>query len=924
MTAYPLPKTDNASDERPRIAFTLNGQAVSLEADPGRRTSELLREDLGLTGTKVGCDAGDCGACTVLLDGQQVCACLTPAARLEGAELVTVEGLAGDPRFAKLQAAFRAGGAVQCGICTPGMLMAAAELLDHNPAPDQAAVEDALGGVLCRCTGYKKIVTSVLAAAASQPVEIESGGGVGRRFTRPDAAAKTEGSAVYGADGAPADALSLRVLRSPHPHAEFRLGNLDGLLLRHPGLVSILTAEDIQGTNGFGIYPDVKDQPVLAEGYVRYRGEAVLALVGTAEAVAAVSWQDIPITWSILPVYDSPAAALAPDAPVFHVKHSENILIEGLVERGDAAAADTADLAVEGAWSTGFVEHAYIEPEAGWARPCADGGVEVAVTTQTPYMDRDEVALVLGIAPERVRIRPTVCGGGFGGKLDHSVAPVLGVAAKKLGRAVRCTYSRSESMAATTKRHPAEMTARLTARSDGTLVSFDFSGDFDTGAYASWGPTVAGRVPVHASGPYRVPRVRAKSRAIYTNNPPAGAFRGFGVPQAALVHEGLMDALAQRLGIDPLELRIKNALRVGDSTPTGQVLQHSVGLVDCLQALKPRWAALRAEADAFNRKSTHERMGLGVACMWYGCGNTALSNPSSMRVALRRDGRVILYNGAQEIGQGSSIVMQQILAETLGIDAQQIHVTVSDTDLTLDAGKTSASRQTFVSGRATQLAGEALKVQLRRIANAGEDAEVRFHDSAIEVIEPGNRRRIDLAALPAVPGYEGEIAEGIGTFDPPTTSLDAQGQGTAYATYAFGAQIAQLIVDLELGTVQVRRIVAAHDVGRAINPELVEGQIHGGIAQGLGMALMEEYLPGRTENLHDYLIPTVGDMPEIETLLIESPEPLGPFGAKGVGEPALVPTAPAILGAIDDATGVRLTRIPALPHRVLAALKAKQ
>ena len=922
MTAYPLRKTDKDADGRQRIAFTLNGEAVSLEADPGRRASELLREDLGLTGTKVGCDAGDCGACTVLLDGQQVCACLTPAVRLDGAELVTVEGLAGDPRFAKLQAAFRTGGAVQCGICTPGMLMAAAELLDRNPAPDQAAVEDALGGVLCRCTGYKKIVTSVLAAAAQEPAEVESDGGVGRRFTRPDAAAKTEGAAVYGADGAPADALSLRVLRAPHAHAEFRLGALDTVMLRHPGLVSILTAKDIEGSNGFGIYPDVKDQPVLAEGYVRYRGEAVLAVVGTAEAAAAVTWQDVPITWSILPGLDSPAAALAPDAAVLHVKHSENILIEGLVERGALGAP--ADLAVEGAWSTGFVEHAYIEPEAGWGRPLADGGVEIAVTTQTPYMDRDEVALVLGIAPERVRIRPTVCGGGFGGKLDQSVAPLLGVAARKLGRAVRCTYSRGESMAATTKRHPAEMTARLTARDDGTLVSFDFSGDFDTGAYASWGPTVAGRVPVHASGPYRVPRVRARSRAIYTNNPPSGAFRGFGVPQAALVHEGLMDALAQRLGIDPLELRLKNALRAGDSTPTGQVLEHSVGLVDCLEALKPHWDGLRAEAEAFNRTATYERMGLGVACMWYGCGNTALSNPSSIRVALTRKGRVILYNGAQEIGQGSSIVMQQILAETLGIEAQQIDVTTSDTDLTLDAGKTSASRQTFVSGRATQLAGEALKAQLRRIANAGEDAEVRFHDSAIEVIEPGNRRRIDLAALPAIPGRDGEVAEGVGTFDPPTTSLDAQGQGTAYATYAFGAQIAQLTVDLELGTVKVRRIVAAHDVGRAINPELVEGQIHGGIAQGLGMALMEEYLPGRTENLHDYLIPTVGDMPEIKTLLIESPEPLGPFGAKGVGEPALVPTAPAILGAIDDATGVRLTRIPALPHRVLAALKAKQ
>ena len=469
-------------------------------------------------------------------------------------------------------------------------------------------------------------------------------------------------------------------------------------------------------------------------------------------------------------------------------------------------------------------------------------------------------------------------------------------------------------MAATTKRHPARVTAKFGCDAEGKLVACDVSATFDTGAYASWGPTVANRVPVHAMGPYAMPHVRTWGEAFFTNGPPAGAFRGFGVPQAAIAHEAMMDDLADQLGIDRLEFRHRNALRAGDKTATGQVLAHSAGLAQCLDALRPHWHKARDEVAAFNDKGGIKRRGIGVGCMWYGIGNTSMSNPSRMRVALSADGTLTLYNGAVDIGQGSNTIMTQIAADALGLPAAQFTLVQGDTDLTADAGKTSASRQTFVSGRAAEGAGRDLRQQILRLANAGPDAVLSLDGAELTVRDGAEVRTIDLATTGVVMGE--------GTFDPPTTPLDANGQGIPYATYAFAAQMAEVEVDIELGTVKVLRIVAAHDVGKAINPTLVEGQIEGGIAQGLGLALMEEFLPGRTENLHDYLIPTIGDVPLIECILIEDREPLGPSGAKGVGEPGLVPTAPAILGAVHHATGVRAHRVPLLPHRLREAIVA--
>lgn len=909
------------------FAFTVNGSQVRVSTPPVRRLSRVLRENLGLTGTKVGCDAGDCGACTVLLDGDPVCSCLVPVAQAEGHEITTVEGLANrPPLFDRLQNSFLCHGAAQCGACTPGMLISATALLEQNPAPIEVDVLDAIGGVLCRCTGYRKIVNAILGAgvqssASSSP---EAGHAVGSRLVRVDGAGKVSGSEIFGADETPADCLSVRAIRCPHHRARFRFGDLDRYVATHPGVHAVFTSKDVPGIDRYGVIPDFADQPVFARDEARFRGEAVAIVVAEPDAIEALDPSEFPVSWEVLEPLTTIDAALSSEATQLHpdLHRPNNVLTGGRVVRGDVdRALAEADVVVEDEYETGFVEHAYIEPEAGFARRVGNC-IEVQACTQSPYMDRADIAKILGLAPEAVRIIPTAVGGGFGSKLDLSVQPFIALAAWHLKRPVRMVYSRIESILSTTKRHPARMRLRAGANRDGKLVALDFTADFNTGAYSSWGPTVAKRVPVHASGPYVVPNYRAVTRAVHTHLVPAGAFRGFGVPQTAIAQEQVYDQLADKLGIDRLEFRILNSLEDNTPTVTGQVLGEGVGIRACFEAVRPHWVAARQGAADFNATILSPiRRGVGIAGMWYGCGNTSLPNPSTIRVGLRSNGRIALHQGAVDIGQGSNTIVTQICADAMGIPIDHFDLVSGDTAITPDCGKTSASRQTFVTGKAAAMAGKKLRDAMCALANASEDdTSLTLEDDALIVELTG--RRVDLTALP-LDAY-GYIITAEATFDPPTSPLDKNGQGIPYAVFGFGAHMAEVAVDTDLGTVKVLKITAAHDVGRAINPTLIEGQIEGGAAQGLGQALMEEFFPGKGENLHDYLIPSAGDMPPVESILIEDPSPIGPFGAKGIGEQAVIPTAPAILNAIYDATGVRIRRVPATPDRVRAAILASR
>jgi CO/xanthine dehydrogenase Mo-binding subunit len=740
---------------------------------------------------------------------------------------------------------------------------------------------------------------------------------IGKNIERIGARPKVKGDPLFSADVTLQAPLILKVLRSGRPHAEI-LGIDSGAARQVPGVAGVFTAADIPGTNLTGII--IKDQPLLAADTVRSAADPVALVAAETEEAAARALAKIEVRYRDLPAVFDPVQAMAADAPKIHAKG--NIMTTRTIRRGDAAQAfGRCRSVIERTYRTAMVEHNYLEPDAGAGFVDEDGTLVILASTQNPHYDHKEVVALLGLEDEKVRIIQAATGGGFGSKLDLNVQGFIGLALYHLRRPVRCVYSREECYLATAKRHPLVMRMKTGTDERGRLLALEAEIVCDTGAYASYGPAVANRAPVHATGPYAIENVDIRSTGVYTNNPFCGAMRGFGTPQIAFAHESQIDLHAKELGLDPLELRLANCLRPGAITATGQHLTESVGIRDCLEAIRPHYAAARRDW-AMGPAGPFKRRGVGIGAMWYGIGNTGVQNPSTARIEMGLDGGVTLFTGCADIGQGSSTVLCQIAAEVLGIDARVVRLVAADTQTTTNAGATSASRQTYISGNAVKQAAEQLAEILRtEAANKLKVAkpQLRLDGDGVAVSDqPG--RRVSFADLARRIQSKGAPLSWQGYFDPETVPLDpASGQGAPYATYAFAAQMALLTVDVLTGEVSVERIVAAHDVGRAIHPENVIGQICGGVAMGLGFALMEEFAPGQTLSMKDYTIPTCADMPEVVPIIVESPEPSGPFGAKGVGEPALIPTAPAVVNALADALGERIYALPANLERVLAA-----
>lgn len=908
------------------ISFTLNSRRVSILAHPLRPLLRVLRDDLGLTGTKEGCGEGDCGACTVLVDGEPHCSCLLPIGRLGGRSITTIEGL---PPAHPIFSAFTEVGAVQCGFCTPGMALSAHALLTRDPNPSPDKIAEALSGNLCRCTGYKKVLKGVHLATGAKEIIFnktmaESPGIVGQPVPSIKAFQKAMGERKYAADIKQDGMLYARILRSPYHHA--RILKIDpSPAFQIPGVVAVFTAKDVPGLNKFGI--TIKDQPLLCEEVVRYRGDAVALVAAETEGAAEEALSAIHVEYEVLPEVMDPEEALYPDAPKVHPEG--NLSMERWIRKGDFEnALKGADIVIEGTYTTAFNEHAYLEPEAGLAYLEEAGRVVVICSTQDVHYNRRAIAELLGISQDRVRVSQAETGGGFGGKLDLSVQGYLALIAYKLGRPVRMVYSRRESIEASSKRHAFRIKYTTAADKEGRLLGIKADLLLDGGAYSSYGPGVALRAAIHATGPYKVPNVEVVARRVFTNKPPCAAMRGFGTPQVHFACESQMDRLAEKVGKSSLEVRRLNALRPGDETATGQRLMQSVGVIATLDAIEDYMRGEGILESEIRKPKTENRKpikrGYGLATVWYGIGNTAMVTPAEASVAIDEEGFAVISTAAADIGQGMETVFLQIAAEELGFFLDRLKIKSGDTDFGGDTGSTSASKQAYSSGNAIRLAAAQAKGILLKEAGfyLGVSPDVLYIKGDRVFSRLDKALSASVAGIAAWANGQGRPVMGIGVFTPPATPLDEQGQGSPYATYSYATHLAHVEVDMETGLCRVIKVVAAHDVGFALNPQGVEGQIEGGIAMGLGFALLEDYRHGETGSLATYLIPTAPDIPEIVPIILEDPEETGPFGAKGIGEMALIPTAPAIANAIYNACGARVYDLPATPERVLRAIKA--
>ncbi|TCT03211.1 molybdopterin-dependent oxidoreductase [Aquabacter spiritensis] len=905
------------------MKFDLNGAATEAAPRPGQCLRTLLR-DLGRFGVKKGCDTGDCGACTVHVDGAPVHSCLYPAFRAEGRAVTTIEGLAQDGALHPVQARFLAAQGFQCGFCTAGMIMTAVAL-------DQAQMRDlpaALKGNLCRCTGYRAIADAVHGVCHVETEE--AGGGIGRSLPAPAGPDLVTGAACFTMDVAPPGLTHLKLLASPHPHARIvAIETAEALSV--PGVVAILTHADAPAahfsTARHEIATDDVDDTRVLDDVVRFVGQRVAAVVAETEGAAEEACRRIKVTYALLPAVFEPEAALAPGAPVLHPKApgtsriaapERNVVgaLHGAV--GDVAAGFAeADFIHEGTYASQRVQHGHLETHGtiGWLD--ADGRLTLRTSSQTPFLTRDALAGLFGLAPDKVRVVCARVGGGFGGKQEMLTEDIVALAVLKTGRPVKFEFTRHEQFTASTCRHPMKVTVKIGARADGTLTAIALSVLSNTGAYGNHGPGTLFHGCNEALILYRCPNKKAEGRAVYTNTMPSGAFRGYGLSQTIFAVESAMDEVARGLGLDPFDFRRRNMIRPGDAMIAHSDHPHDVafgsyGLDQCLGLVEQALAA--PSPDAPPGWLTGTGMAAAMIDTIPPRGHFA-----ECRIRLAADGMFDLTVGTAEFGNGTSTVHRQIAATILGTLPSRVRLHQSDTALGgYDTGAF-GSTGTVVAGLATERAATALAarlIALGRIAR-GEAASEPNATGAPARLAPdavvAGDTRIPLADLAAQAG----------------APIEERGRATGSPrSVAFNVQGFRVAVDPATGALRILRSVHAADAGRVMNPLQCRGQIEGGIAQALGVALMEDLQIGPDGHVvnptfRSYLMPRFADIPPTEILFAKTYDALGPAGAKSMSESPYNPVTPALANAIRDATGLRLHAPPFTPDRLHAALVAR-
>jgi xanthine dehydrogenase molybdenum-binding subunit len=945
------------------ISLTVNGIQHTLEAKPNETLSDLLRYRLCLTGTKIGCEEAECGACTVLVDGEPVVSCIYPAGRADGKTIVTIEGLSAlsgtsrqgsaveakvahetrassasldashldsplSARLHPLQEAFVEHGAVQCGFCIPGQIMTAYALLKRNPNPTSDDVRFALKDTLCRCAGYPTIENAIHAAAESlrtgEPVRkphipdsIHGHATVGHTHLRPDGVEKVTGTAIFTDDLVFDGMLYAKVRRALIPHGF--LTKLDISKARAlPGVVAVLTAEDIPAEKNHGLV--IFDWPVMVGvgERVRYVGDALAIVAAETQEIAEQASALIEAEFDLQPVITNPVQARQEGVPQIHEKG--NLLKHIKVRKGDMEQGFAeSDVILEHTFHTPTTDHAFIEPECSIGVPLADGRMEIYCGSQIPYQDREQVARVMGWPQERVRVVGQLMGGGFGGKEDVMGQIHVAMLAHVTQRPVKLLFDRHESLLVHPKRHATQIRLKIGAKRDGRLVACETELYGDTGAYASLGEKVMTRATTHSAGPYDIPHVRADCYAMYTNNPPAGAFRGFGVTQSAFAVESMMDMLAEKLDIEPVELRRMNALHVGSITNTGQELRESVGLMECIDRVSsamcqvsglPREELFKPHVTPDTTHLIHS-WGFAAAYKNTGLGGGA-PDKSGAEVELYGDGTFEVRSSSAEMGQGLVTVMRMIVAEEMSVPPEHVKVLVMDTDLTPNGGPTTASRQTYVTGNASRYAARTLRDAISATLAEKYDVRpehIRFENGVVHA----DGHSMTYAEVAKEMKSMGQQPRALYEYEAPKTQPLGTG-GDMHFAFSFGVQAAEVEVNKLTGEVRVLRVISANDVGMAVNPLGLQGQVEGGVMMGLGNCLTEEFIMDNgyvvTDHLARYRVPGIMLTPEITSIIVEHPTAEGPYGAKGVGEICSIPTTPAITNAIYNAVGVRVDKLP--------------